>query len=101
MNKFYTIYDSKAGYYTRPFTARTKGEALRMFQQAANDVQTQVGQYPEDFILFEIGTWDDITGNIEHQAHISLGKALDYVEKDRKLSPTLVLPPQQEMEGRN
>lgn len=81
MNKFYTIYDSKAGFYRPPFHARSKGEAIRMFQQAANDITTQIGLYPEDFCLFEIGTFDDITGNLAHEQHISLGKALDYVRK--------------------
>lgn len=78
MNKFYTIYDSKAGYYNRPFLVRTKGEALRLFQQAANDTTTSLGQYPEDYILFEIGTFDDLSGIIAHENHISLGKAIDY-----------------------
>lgn len=85
-NKLYSIYDSKAGIYYKPFVSRTKGEALRMFQQAANDSQTTIGQYPEDFVLFEIGSFDDTKGNVEHQTHISLGKALDYVQRRHEVA---------------
>lgn len=100
MNKVYTIYDSKAGYYNRPFVCRTKGEALRLFQQAANDIQTQVGQYPEDFILFEVGTWDDLKGEVQHETHISLGKAIDYVNRNQTVQQ-IQTPDIISMEGRN
>jgi len=100
MTKMYTIYDSKAGFYNRPFTARTKGEALRLFQQAANDKTTQIGEYPEDFILFEIGSFDDLTGNLAHESHISLGKAIDYVRLNQTIAPPIQLQAP-DMEGRN
>lgn len=85
MNKLYSIYDSKAKLYFRPFTARTRGEALRLFQQAANDKQTQIGEYPEDFILFEIGEFNDSNGNLTAEPHTSLGKALDYVRPTQSI----------------
>lgn len=99
MTKFYSIYDAKAGFYNKPFLARTKGEALRMFQQAANDTQTQIGLYPEDFILYEIGTFNDLTGDIAHETHISLGKAIDYVRVNQTIKH--VSPDTVSMEGRN
>jgi len=79
VNKMYTVYDSKAEAFLVPFFMRTKGEALRAWQQAVNDEQTQFSKYPSDFTLFEIGEYDDSTGTVVmHEAKISLGSALEF-----------------------
>jgi len=91
-SNLYTIHDSKAEFYRPPFVARSKGEAIRMFAQGANDKETQLAQHPEDFTLYQIGTFDDITGQIHHEPHISLGKAIDYVRKDIPMQHMKGLP---------
>lgn len=58
----YSIRDAKAEAFNSPFYQKTKGEALRSFQTAVNDPKTQLNRFPEDFDLYEIGTWDDSTG---------------------------------------
>jgi hypothetical protein len=82
MFKLYTVYDSKAAWYRQPFYARTRGEAIRAFEEAANDKQTQVGLHPEDFVLYEVGAFDDLTGQIDGSDHTSLGKAVDYIKRE-------------------
>jgi len=57
--KVYTIFDSKTAAYLQPFYLRSNGEAIRAFTEAVNDPKSTFYKYPEDFILFEIGTWDD------------------------------------------
>lgn len=57
-----SVLDAKAQYYARPFTARTDGEAIRIFSDAVNDNQTAFFHHPEDYQLYRVGTFDDDTG---------------------------------------
>ena len=59
--KVFTVFDSKAEAYLQPFYGKSKGEAIRSFIEAANDKQSQIGKYPEDFTLFDLGEFDDST----------------------------------------
>ncbi len=61
----YTVYDSKAKYYLKPFITTSKGEAVRQFIAACNDPQHPFFQYAADFTLFELGTFDPQTGRID------------------------------------
>lgn len=82
--KIYVVYDSKAEAYMQPFFMRSRGEALRGWQDACNDTKTQFNKFPEDFTLFEIGEYDELTAKIiQPNAHTALGKALEYVKKNQ------------------
>lgn len=94
-NILYAILDNKAEFYRGPYCARSRAEALRDFQRVANETETQIGRHPEDFTLYVIGEFNDITGEVIPHAHASLGKAVDYVQKNQL--PTHIT----EMEGRN
>ena len=88
--RIYTIYDSKAEAYLRPFFTTTKGLALRSFVDESNKPGTSLNQYPSDYTLFEIGTFEDQTGIIEmHKAHETLGTALEHIRpnQDHQLPP--------------
>lgn len=65
-NKILTIYDCKAEAYGRPFVARSTGEGLRSFTDEVNSGRedSQLSNHPEDFTLFEVGTFDDAKGEI-------------------------------------
>ncbi len=77
--KVYTLFDSKVEIYMKPFYLKNKGEALRAFTDIANDKDTNVGKYPEDFTLFEIGEYDEETGHHQsYEAKKPLGTALEY-----------------------
>lgn len=74
----YSIYDSKAEAYLRPFYAPSKGLALRSVLAALEDPNHDLRKYPGDFTLFELGEWDDSTGlYTQHPAHINLGTMLE------------------------
>ncbi len=78
--KVFSIYDSKAMAYTRPFFVQTHGLARRMFADLANDTQHEVGRHPGDYTLFYIGNWDDQTGFItQDNAHENLGVATEFL----------------------
>jgi len=75
----YAVYDSKVQRYAQPFQMRTKGEALRGWQEVANDPSTSISKHPEDFSLMELGEYDESVGQfINHPAPINLGLASQY-----------------------
>lgn len=61
------ILDKKVDAFGRPFTARTDNEAVRIVAQEANRVapDNMLNTNPEDFALYNIGTYEDETGYIE------------------------------------
>lgn len=82
MKHIFTCYDSKAEIYLTPFFEQTRGSAMRAWMQICTDPQTQFNKFPGDYTLFEIGTFDEHTGNISlYSAKINLGLALDMIPK--------------------
>lgn len=70
-----TIRDSVANTYGRPFFTATRGTALRSFIDMCNDTPSPdnpIAQHPEDYELFELGTFDDQTGRFDLVEPVSL-----------------------------
>jgi hypothetical protein len=76
-----SIYDKAVETYSKPITMRARGEAIRTLQdEIANQQQSPIAQHPEDYALFELGTFDDNTGEIEqHASPINLANAHELV----------------------
>lgn len=71
------VFDSKAQCYLKPMFCITREVGIRMFAAAARDSQTEWFHFPEDFTLFETGSWDDSTGRmVELEAFVPIGTAL-------------------------
>lgn len=68
--KLYSVYDSKAGIYQQLNPFRNADEAIRAIADSANDPNSTLFKFAEDFSLFEMGTYDDDTGIIESHAPI-------------------------------
>lgn len=67
-----------------PFFNISTGGALRSFEEACRNQESTFHKYPADFTLFEIGTFDDSNARISyHDAKISLGCAIEYVDNVR------------------
>lgn len=60
--KVFSVFDSKAAYYSRPFFAKTTGEAIRLFEDSVRDKDSLFSKHPLDFTLFELGIFDDSNG---------------------------------------
>ena len=60
----FSIYDEKAEVYNTPFFQGTVGMALRSFQELVRDNESMLFKYPEDYILYCIGEYDEKTGEI-------------------------------------
>ena len=79
----YTIHDSKALAFLPPFYLHNKNMAQRSFGDAVNDIETQFNKHPEDYSLWEIGEFDDQTGEIIYYTpHHALGSGLDYINNN-------------------
>lgn len=77
--KMYAVYDSKVQSFDRPFFMRSRGEALRSWQQISNDTQSGVCSHPEDYSLFELGTWDTDQARLTHHVTpLCLGRAVEF-----------------------
>lgn len=89
----FSIYDSKAEAYMLPFFQPTIGTALRSVQIAANDPESMIHRYAEDYTLFQIGTWDERAGVIIMEgAKLSIANLAEL----RKPEPQMPLFPQSE-----
>lgn len=76
-----TVYDTKAKAYLPPQQYRTTLEAMRSFETTCKNPETQFNKYPEDFTLYEIGSFDDQTGELsllDSKNH--LANASEYVQ---------------------
>lgn len=64
----YTIKDAKSNTYGVPFFSVNDGTASRSFTQAAQDENTTISQFPEDYSLYKLGEFDDQSGEIKSNA---------------------------------
>lgn len=75
--KVFSVFDSKAAIYLPPFIQRNELVARRLVLQVMNDSSHDFAQFPGDYTLFELGTWDDETGKLKnHEAATNLGTLL-------------------------
>jgi len=81
----FSVYDSKAEAYLPPFFLPQLGQGTRVFANAANDPNHQFGANPEDYTLFNIGTFDDDTAIIETMlTPKSLGTAQEFQKTEEQ-----------------
>lgn len=62
------VRDQKSVSFTQPFTAATRGIALRSWTDQLNDPQhadKEAAKHPEDFTLWYLGTYNDETASFE------------------------------------
>lgn len=77
--KIFSVYDSKVEVYSSPFFVPTKAAAIRSFNDIVNDSTSVYYAHPEDYTLFEIGSWNDATAEVDSlKTPVSLGVALEY-----------------------
>jgi len=62
--KLFIIRDSKGGYFGNPLVQHSHAEAERTFKKLALDQKTDISQFPEDFDLYFIGDYDNVTGKL-------------------------------------
>ena len=77
--KIFSVFDSKAETYNTPLFLPAAGQAIRAFEDQANEETSEIYKHPEDYTLFEIGTFDSDIGKVEPlQTPKSLGVAIEF-----------------------
>ena len=82
----YSIFDSAAGAYTRPFYTQADAQALRMFTDIALDADNDIGKHPEDYSLVRCGVWNDQDAQFTPEAVETLATANEVIAASRKVS---------------
>lgn len=73
----FTIYDSKAECFAKPFFDVTIGSAIRSFADAVNGGEEGPwAKHPEDYTLYKCGYFDDAMGKFTTEEPESLGTAM-------------------------
>lgn len=86
LNLVFAVSDIKAGAFMAPFSAASAGLAVRMFQDAVANRDSVFHRHPDDFVLFQIGTFDDLTGELVATSPVNLGYARSYMPAPTNLS---------------
>lgn len=81
--QFYSIFDTAAGVYLRPFVSQADGEATRMFSDLCTDGDHPVGRHPEDYSLFRLGSFNDQNAIIDGHSPECLCTGLEMVALQR------------------
>lgn len=58
----FAIFDEKAGVYAVPFFMQNEGLAIRAFGDLCEDSKSAANRHPNDYKLYKIGEYDDVTG---------------------------------------
>lgn len=89
MQKLYAIYDVKTQVFFPPMGFHNDAHACREMRAWYAKPGSMVSQYPEDFDLYEVGTWDDSTALL-----VALVPSV-LVAKGSALAPAKDVPGQQ------
>lgn len=60
-----SVYDAAVGAYLNPFAVRSEPEAKRSFSDAVGDANSPFCAHPEDYILYAVGLFDNLSGAFE------------------------------------
>ncbi len=81
----FSIYDEKSECFGHPLFFSAVGLAARLFQEWCNNPEIPPGKNPEDFKLYQIGSWNNATAKFEtDNVPIFIGNGTDYVKKDKQ-----------------
>ena len=80
----YSIYDQTAKAYITPFFMHNDAMAVRAFSDNINKGEdSQLSLHPDQFTLYRIGEYDDVTGILISHDPESLGTAERYIQDSR------------------
>lgn len=60
--KVFSVRDMKSEAFLQPFFSPSVGSALRAFGDATNEQNSPFFKHPSDYVLYEIGSFDDSNG---------------------------------------
>jgi len=63
--RVFSPYDGKLGVFLQPFTFLHSGQALRAWEEIVNDPTSMFSKHPADFVLYEVGSFEEDKGLLE------------------------------------
>ena len=69
----YSLLDTKTGLYSPPFFLGHDALAMRAVYELSNDKMTTPAKYPDDYVLYRVGIFDDNTGTMGSNIPTNLG----------------------------
>lgn len=83
IHQVFSIQDTKSQTFNPPFYQKNVGEATRTFSKLCNDTNSMLAQFPEDFVLHLIGSFDDDTGVLTSTIPQTIGTAAQYAKQEQ------------------
>ena len=80
--KIYVIKDNAVEAFGQPFFVKAQGMAVRMFMDESKNQESQINKHPEDFELWSIGEFDELTGHIIQNSIERVARAIDFANKE-------------------
>lgn len=88
----FAVFDAKGESFGMPLFFPAKGQAIRAFDDQANDENSQICKHPGDYTLFCIGEYDAQVGLLTPLTKAALGTGVDYKRDTRNSGLNLVDP---------
>lgn len=83
VSRLFVVKDVKANIHTNPHFLRSTAEALRSWEVVANDDNSMISKFPNDFNLYELGILDEETATFHpHKSPVDLGAAASVKRKN-------------------
>lgn len=70
--KIFAVYDEKAKIFGTPQFMLTEAVAVRTITDLVQDQQSMLAKHPKDYSLYQVGTYDEISGMITPEERPSL-----------------------------
>lgn len=81
----FCVKDVKSGIFAAPFVSENSETAARALQTTLfTSTDSLLKLYPEDYILYQVGTFDNETGWIEHTENIRVACCSELIDNLRK-----------------
>ena len=60
----YCVYDRKGNIYNNPYFLSNDMVAIRQLDMMVKNPETMISKYPEDYVLYKVGLFDLLTGEL-------------------------------------
>lgn len=81
MKMMFMVFDKKTQVYDQPFMAMSFGAVERMMDKTVKEGKSIIAEYPDDFMIFHVGSFEETTGKIELIDHVPVGTVSDFVTR--------------------
>lgn len=87
--RMYCVKDSKSGLFSNPMHETTDEIAVRAFVAQVGATDNPLADYPEDFVLYRVGEWDNEKGMFIPENPYSLISGIEALRKGREKAEKL------------